>query len=373
VHELDDLDNSSIDPQLLSTATIEKLDAFRYTGNLGHISQEHSSIKHVHDPSLHQMSAAVEPYDESMGHDPSLHQMSAAVEPYDESMGPDPRDSAQLAQLASIIHGAVPSEEMEAFMDPLLENEDKCDKLKLITEVSSLEFIKKMSQINIVCHQSGASYTDTVTGGSRDEPSRFLYSCPNAVHGCENVMERTEQVRLHMIYCKSTSPEAHAAEQRRVEALDAKRTWVCDECGKSYGTKRALTNHQSVHTWIPKTCETEGCTSKNLFKSPASYRHHQVDAHSWTPCTCPVDGCKDPAHVFVTRGNLQRHLRDTHGLRSEEIAGHIPGSRSHRTWVPMKCLVSNCASTNLFKTVRTYRAHLRNMHKLSSIDEYMPF
>jgi hypothetical protein len=203
VHELDDFDNGLIDPQLLlSTATMEKLDVFRYTGNLGHTSQEHSSIGPVHNP--------------------SLHQMSAAVEPHDESMDPDPRDNEQLAQLAGIIHGAVPSEEMEAIMDPLFENEDKCDNLKLFTEVSSLEFIKKMSQINIVCHQSVALHT--VTGGSRDEPSRFLYSYPNAVHGCEKVMETTEQVRVHIIYCKSTSPEAHAIEQRRADTLNAKKT-----------------------------------------------------------------------------------------------------------------------------------------------------
>lgn len=163
------------------------------------------------------------------------------IESHDEGELPVENDE-QLLQIANIIHGTETSNNIEALMDPLFD----VDFVQFMGR-SPLKYIKKLSQLNVVRHSQRVA-TNFVSGGSRDEPSRFKLPCPNAVHGCEKLWDTDEQARVHLAFCKSVSAEAHAAAQDNLQAVAAKKTWFCDKCSKSYSTKGALKSHQITHT-----------------------------------------------------------------------------------------------------------------------------
>jgi hypothetical protein len=301
-------------------------------------------------------------------------------------------DDHQLLEVADFIHGTQSllssSEDMQALMDPVMEaagienvfevvqtNDADFKQLMLMPPI---RFMERLSRINIVRH-SQAVAMHMLVGGSRDEPTRFKIPCANAMYGCTKLWETDEQLRQHLIFCKSTSVEAHASEEARAAEIAAKKVsggWVCDECGKSFASKGTLILHKKDHSWVPKACDVEGCRSKTVFKSAASYASHQTDAHTWNARNCPfkdLPACKEPAKLFDTRGTFKYHLSTSHNLKAEQMHQYLQKPASHGTWVTIKCLVPECISSTEWKTRKDYRGHLYEKHQIHDTAPYMPF
>ena len=313
------------------------------------------------------------------------------AEASDEQALPTEKDH-QLLEVADFIHGTESSlsssENMQALMDPVMEGagmenvfevvQINDTDFKQLMSLPLMQFIEKLSRINIVRHsQAVAMYM--IAGGSRDEPTRFKIPCANAKFGCTELWETDPQLKQHLIFCKSTSVEAHASEQARqadLAAIHASRRWVCDECEKSYSTKGALAIHKKDHSWVPKACDVQGCKSKVIFKSARGYSAHKSDAHTWNARTCPfkdLPACKQPEKLWDSRPTFKYHLASAHNLKAVEMRQYLQPKPSWGTWVPITCLYPECISSTEWKTRKDYRGHLYEKHHLSDTAPYMPF
>lgn len=134
--------------------------------------------------------------------------------------------------------------------------------------------------------------------------------CPNKANGCEDLFERDETVRVHLFYYEFSTPATAAGEDDMtdsdesddaVESVEvAEKKFVCEDCGKKYGTKGALKTHRKARTsdWTLKRCSEDGCTSKTIFKTEMNYKMHVSDSHGFNHRKCGQDNCPDPNKVY---------------------------------------------------------------------------
>jgi hypothetical protein len=97
-------------------------------------------------------------------------------------------------------------EGIEALFDPVHDEialGGTASKSAVLTQ-DTMVFIDKLSMINVVRH-SQTTANHVVTGGSRDELSRFQIPCSNHKLGCSKTFGRDETLRVHLLHCKFKS------------------------------------------------------------------------------------------------------------------------------------------------------------------------
>jgi hypothetical protein len=162
-----------------------------------------------------------------------------------------------LLNVVDLVHGIGMVSSMpgiEGLVDPLQYDDQATlhTETDLLTSLSPNDFIDKLSKLNIV-HSTQPAAKHVERGGSREEPHRFKKPCLNAAHGCTKLFETDEQVRVHMLYCKSTSVADHEAAEKYV-ATKLTKSFICKVCGAGCSSKGALQVHERSHdtSWVPK-------------------------------------------------------------------------------------------------------------------------
>lgn len=182
-------------------------------------------------------------------------------------------------------------------------------------------FITFFSQINVTCAQlpvfTTRDHMPSMSGHtSRSEPSRYKWRCANARFGCEESFETTYSATRHHASCTLNSPEAY---QSHILDLES-RVWKCDECPKSFKTRKDLLGHTQVAHFKPRKCTKAGCTSQETFRTRYAWKQHEVLAHTeWSPRGCPVADCRKADHKYLSKLTLNRHLKEKHGYTKENF------------------------------------------------------
>ena len=185
--------------------------------------------------------------------------------------------------------------------------------------VPTFEFINKFSQINIVRSWKSLDKTGyLVTGGSRSEPTRFRYTCKNAIYGCVAGAFTTLDKSNHERICTLTSEEAHQEHLRKQQLATFQCTW--EGCLKSFKSKVALTSHvwhAHKKVWVPVPCG-KGCDPSKLYRSETAYKTHLRDTHgNYAAQRCPIPECEHPT-VFDKQAALWLHMSKVHQLNTGE-------------------------------------------------------
>lgn len=246
----------------------------------------------------------------------------------------------------------------------------------VLSQSSAQQFVDYFAKINTlhISTQVGRRLETAVRGGSRDEPSAFLHTCPNAIYGCKYTCQATHVLRDHLISCPA-SREAH-------EKKAAPKKFSCTEpgCTRSYSNQSSLNNHIKVShrgepDWNPKPCPNSPCDSSVIFNSRHAYEEHQRDAHSgWEPMRCPAPGCPS-THVFQKETLLLNHMRNVHkldkGARDEllphrKAANEASAAKEGNAWSPRRCPIQGCSHGVIFYKRHSLYCHLSHAHQLNS-------
>ncbi|KAK9780266.1 putative C2H2-type domain-containing protein [Seiridium cardinale] len=236
------------------------------------------------------------------------------------------------------------------------------------TSIKALDrdaFMELLSTINIRKFSHPAVYLpkcaeEDVPLFSRDPPTAYLSSCPNAKFGCYFTTEWCNHMDVHLKSCFFTTPEAAQ------EYFDS-HPCVCDTCGLRYRDKWVLLRHLESCTWVPRRCGVEGCTSTDLFSTKSKYDRHQEGTHSSRGgLTCPLPNCPRGDHVWVAWQDLRQHLRGLkHGLSEEQVQQYKPAEIATRAPIkPQKCSFPGCNKPGLRNSRGEYNRHLTDVHKV---------
>lgn len=180
--------------------------------------------------------------------------------------------------------------------------------------LSSSEFVKFFASINEIGGERSRIETALVPAvGSLTEPMRFTYRCPNSIFGCKKQYFHETGFAHHVMYCKSTSKEAHLAAERELKNEAEKKTHRCTCCSKAYANRSALSHHISTmhRHFEPKQCSI--CCGM-VYHSRNAYVKHMQDYHGdYIPTTCPIRTChRSTGKAYISRTLLGKHLRYDH-------------------------------------------------------------
>lgn len=300
-----------------------------------------------------------------------------AQEALDESRGGDfdPEDNIDPAllalgnQIGNIVaqKDQARSEDMEALIfDPT------SHPIEVAREDDShATFVERFMAINVIANHKLArqkpamdfAFTTYYTGNSRDKPTLFRYSCPNAPFGC--TYTTTDHVYMdnqHSRFCS-------------IEKLSESKSnpFTCNhgDCRSAFKTESDLRTHiKKYHTaWVDRSCGGEGdnCDPNYLFKSQSELQLHQTKFHhhfNYTPTTCGIPGCTSKA-IFQTPASMNSHLRKQHSKEEAATAKTRPEPRRAK-FKPRKCPVENCKSETVWKKEKHLLEHLKTRkHGLS--------
>jgi hypothetical protein len=228
-----------------------------------------------------------------------------------------------------------------------------------------IDFITKFSKHNECRNEvaGGVVPVGAVTGGSRDPPSRWLYSCINAP-ACTNVFQTRHLRDSHGKNCDPSSKVIHP--------------FACtfEACDSTFPDQTGLNVHlQYVHgTWIPIGCDEEGCNSLEIFQTRGAHMQHRQNFHSdWSARKCPVPTCP-VTKTFEKRNAFIQHLKDNHPDRKDELMPAKTKKRKRASlpetvnWIASECLYPGCPSQYLYDKREKYVQHLRIMHGIYSKD-----
>lgn len=128
------------------------------------------------------------------------------------------------------------------------------------------DFIRLMSTINVRKFTALRSFTkaqsDDLPLFSRDEPTRFQYSCRNRDFGCDYSAFNQESLPPHELMCSLTSEAA-------VGTYEAAHPFTCSNCPKRFDINKKLLAHKKKCTWVPVRCPAEDCTSTEESSRPS--------------------------------------------------------------------------------------------------------
>jgi len=229
-----------------------------------------------------------------------------------------------------------------------------------------LGFAKYFSSINVICNQGmittrgWEARVHLYVGNSRDPPSRFVMSCPNAQYGCKYKTHENASLNQHGYTCPSTSPEA-------ARKLNEPKQYKCtvENCPKSFPRKGALKQHVSdVHEFIPKPCP-KGCDPSKVYLKPDPLKYHVKAAHTEQTgdaiqIQCTVPGCKSK-HIFTKRSNYKEHLQCVHKLFRQAQSPYL---KTKQPYTPHNRSFPGCADkTSAFSQPDSLRRHLKRKHE----------
>jgi hypothetical protein len=239
-------------------------------------------------------------------------------------------DEAGAMRLASSIEGLLTgqanvnlSEALEMFDPPCNPALNNAVPSCLILE--PMEFIDYFSKIIII--ESAATPTNQVSGGSRDEWSRFQHRCPNHIFGCPYTSGAVSYISNHAIICKYISIEAgEELDHKKLTKEAQEKVHKCptEGCGKSFDNPRSLRQHKKRCNWVPKGCTAEGCDPTIIFKTKGAMDKHRENKHcSFTPRSCPLAAICQSTLEYENKDSYRSHLIRTHKLVGQELAEHM--------------------------------------------------
>jgi len=230
-------------------------------------------------------------------------------------------EDAQMQAVDLIISGAGVKDPEEFAL--ALMSEDTDTKASLLTS-EPYDFIDTFSRINVVRSLKSLDKTSfLIRGGSRDEPSRFKFPCPNAVFGCTATSYSEQELGFHVQICTLTSHEKY----EELLAAEQSKKHVCDRegCKSRFATKGELNRHKKEHdaVWEPQSCNEGDCTGEILYKSKSTWGSHQRSAHgSYRAQRCQVPECQITT-VYDKKPSLLSHMRKVHQIKGEAAKAYI--------------------------------------------------
>jgi hypothetical protein len=212
------------------------------------------------------------------------------------------------------------------------------------------EFIKYFSSMNVTKHTvlwglSESKFNEKVEqylpcGNSRDRPTRFVFSCPNRIHGCPYTSSYGVQVGRHHVICTKTSAEVTLASEK-----PATRGFKCrkEGCAEEFASAAIRYSHEREHSWTRKQCDL-GCTDGAWFDQYVQWQRHRDRYHDdrWdVTTTCSFPGCTrtDP---FAAQSDLVSHLRWVHKLEVTATKQYLPPKPSLPKWGKRPCPFPDC-------------------------------
>ncbi|KAH7412525.1 hypothetical protein BKA64DRAFT_770267 [Cadophora sp. MPI-SDFR-AT-0126] len=263
----------------------------------------------------------------------------------------------------------------EAYFDEVVSQTTQTSSPELL--IDGVDFVRYFSKINMSNNQVLAQFghheakaaliASNYAGYSKDPVALWIFSCENAMFGCQYKNSLYAQVLEHQRTCKFTSAEAYN-ESIKVKAFPCDR----EGCGKSFDSKGRLTNHiNEVHDWKKRGCDKDGCDPKVLFETRKEFLKHGQTAHSpYTPSRCLFPGC--PSTIEFKSSKTYRSHLSTHGITDrKEKDKYMPGKKA--AFVPQLCRVPKCTSTMTFAQPNRLRTHLADKHGFTEdeIEDYL--
>ena len=244
------------------------------------------------------------------------------------------------------------------------------------SEMSTLEYVKFLSTINVVRNASIASLGSSrspgallaYSGNSRDTPRLFEMLCKNVQYGCDYTHPVPAKLDLHAVRCTYTSPP----KVPRKEEM-----FLCDICPAKYDTEHSLKGHIKMkHDWQPRTCPNprESCDPNYIFQTASEFSKHCADFHKQRllskPTRCPVAGCPSEK-TYELYDTLRQHLARNHKLNAKESRQYLPPKRK-RSKFAQRCPVQGCSSSSVWPSLTGLRKHLKT-HQLPTdeLDQYL--
>lgn len=248
------------------------------------------------------------------------------------------------------------AEEGDEIEGMILESLDAPLRTSAVLLVPGLDFVDRLSQINVVSNKRTASrkskdIPDAYRGNGKDEPTLFQHRC-RQVEKCTYLTDNWSALIIHEGRC---TPE-------NVEKAAAAKLYDCPvgDCSKSFKDETALKRHRgSIHDFEPQPCKQPGCSPDVLYATNKALHKHKVDVHSpWTPKGCPVEDCSKATHLFASQQSLKTHLQTMHHITDKEELKKLTVKVLH-------CLYPDCEeSDNEFRQKRHLVGHLKRAHKV---------
>lgn len=172
------------------------------------------------------------------------------------------------------------------------------------------EFIDRLSRINTVAWEYAKANNGLPPGvdrgGSRDEPSRFLYTCT----GCKRSFQTDRQRRSHEALCKATGSTDDATSPTAAPSPST--------------TSKRPKQKTPAQKYTPQQCpKIDECGETKVFDTWGSFKKHRNVAHGgWAPRQCDVEACRSKTE-FQDRNGYYNHLSNIHHLSSAEIKAKL--------------------------------------------------
>jgi hypothetical protein len=278
-------------------------------------------------------------------------------------------DDSELQRLQALLLDGVEEldEEQEAIgLDTLLENIESSQEADSMLTLPGRQFVEAFSKINIVRNStlahSLAKLDETLSakvaiGNSRDHPTLYLHRCSK----CDYKHHLKALVDRHSLTCGLKTKEP------------AERLFQCDrgDCGKNFASKQSLKSHiDGYHDWIPRRCATPNCSVRTFENCHAWYRHIHAKHRPMEPLTCTHGECLSRV-VWKTLISYKEHLKQVHKLMSAASQKpYLPeAAKNISLWPKGSCPIGGvgalCDVT--FATRENLLRHLTSKyHKLSA-------
>jgi hypothetical protein len=221
------------------------------------------------------------------------------------------------------------------FLDALEASERNKDEQSNVDDpiyANADSFITFFSKINVVNNKTLGAFSQVrfekevtasvPTGNSRDEPTRFVFFCPNQDKGC-GYYSTSKELRNRLSRLCEPSPETSAPTStaqfycREVDGCDA----------GPFNSRSTRNSHELSHRWVRKQCDL-GCTDGAWYESYQAFYRHSKRYHdnTWDKTTmCTFPGCprKTPwAHLR----DYETHLKHIHKVKKSDVDSYLPDS-----------------------------------------------
>jgi hypothetical protein len=174
-------------------------------------------------------------------------------------------------------------------------------------------------------------------GNSRDQPTRFLFFCPNRSLGCKYNSTNKVVLGKHVVTCNRSEETSPAP---LPSALYKCRKEGCTV--EPFDTTHKRDYHEKSHTWVRKQCDL-GCTDGTWYESHHSWKTHLAGHHNenWDKdTTCSYPSC-ERSEPFNNYQDYFTHLRYTHTVNLDDMKQYFPEKRVE-WWGKRKCPFPDC-------------------------------
>ena len=337
-------DNDKIDPRLLGISTQSKV-LLEQTTFLSNKST--ASIPKAHQPALEGATAETLTTEETENAE-HLIQLVAGICGDSQQQEEDEEDNSEEVALLDTLQDTL---EQRVIDNPIHGNVEEFITYFSKINISRNWTLAQMSKVRV--EKEIASFVPT--GNSRDEPTWFLFPCPNQALGCKYSSPEKTVLKRHVITCQPLPENSSVAPP----ILYKCRTQGC--IAGPFDTYNRRDYHEKEnHKWTRKQCNL-GCTDGVWYETNYSWKSHKnrIHDHNWDKnTTCSFSDCPQSA-PFGNYNDYYAHLRYIHKLASDNIKEYMPEGREKLRWGKRKCPFPDCNPERVFKQQRDLINHLR--------------